>query len=239
VALDYLNEDNIAVTVLSTNVSAYDGATGSFRGVTHTLWLNPATMQVQDGVFQGVTPTTSLTALCPQLQRLPRLGGFLAEGLSSVVFLAKFAIGVVLYTPAMIPVWRSGGKCPTVPGGTYYHMVLADCGDSIYALDDYFDALADANTIFWHSLVILQQLVTPTNVEDATPLDQIFQGMANYGEGVADIWTQRASVMTMMRLPLRETAQGVWAFVQSGGARYQVRAFSFNSISYHVAQTSK
>jgi len=60
-ALEYLNEDNIAVTLLSSRVTGWDAETGAFPGATSTTyWLNPATMRAKRTVWQ-VRVLTRLT----------------------------------------------------------------------------------------------------------------------------------------------------------------------------------
>jgi hypothetical protein len=77
-SMEYLNEDNIAVTVQSSPATAWDAATASFTNATRkTYWLHPSTMRVKDTVWQTDPASSSLPTqipqLCPALQRLPRL----------------------------------------------------------------------------------------------------------------------------------------------------------------------
>jgi hypothetical protein len=236
-ALEYLNEDNIAVTVLETNVRQWRAETGTWRtgpgtGTrTRTLWLNPSTMQVQGAIWQTVLPSSRFSTLCPSQQVLPRLGSFATEVGLAGLFLLRGALFAVLYTPAMVPIWAAGNRCPAVPGGSYHHGVLANCGAGLYSLEDYFDALEDAAALFWHSLSLLGQLVAPAVGGAASPLTDVLQGMELYGRGTVDLWTARASVMTLTKLPVREGLHSIWGAVQAGAGRPQAASLAGQAAS--------
>jgi hypothetical protein len=224
-ALEYLNEDNIAVTVLSSAVTGWDPATGAFPGANRTTyWLNPATMRLKRTVWQDDPASsgipTQIPSLCPALQRLPRMGTFAAELFNAGVFLVKYAVYVVTYTPGLVPVWSSpaGARCPA-PGSALYHSVLANCGDGVYSLDDFFDSLDDAGAVFWHSLSLLARLIAPPGVPAlAEPIANVLDGMSQYGQGSVDVWAGGAGVLSLTRVPIREQAMQVWAVVQAGTA---------------------
>jgi hypothetical protein len=222
-ALEYLNEDNIAVTVLSSPVTAWDKTTGVFVGATRTTyWLNPATMRLRRTVWQDDPASagvpTQIPALCPALQRLPRVGTFAAELLNAGVFLVKYMVYAITYTPGLVPVWSAGSRCPA-PGSALYHSVLANCGEKVFALDDFFDSLDDATAVFWHSLSLVARLIAPESKPDlARPITNILDGMSQYGQGAVDAWAGGAGLLTLTRVPIREQATQVWAVVQAGTA---------------------
>jgi len=221
-AMEYLNEENIAVTLFVSNVTQYISSTGDWNGVYKTVWLNPSTMNVQDSIWQTQIPSTATSQLCPSIQRMPRMGTFLAEAVNSVLFGIKFVLFSIVYTPGMVKVWTSGnGLCPVVPGGTYYHLVLANCGNDLYSLDDFFDSLEDAASVFWYSLSAVGDIITPKNMDFASPIKDVLDGMSQYGEGTIDIWTQRASVQTLTNLPISSELTSLWGFIRGGGAPIQ------------------
>ena len=155
VALEYLNEDNIAVTVQSSFVREYNKDTLRFAGNRTrrtTYWLNPASMQLSLTIWQTGVPASNFAVLCPALQRLPRVGSFTAELGNAGIFLLQYVVSAVTLTPGMVKVWRAGGACPSVGGAAHYHSALGGCGDGMYSLDDFFDSMDDAAAIFWHSL---------------------------------------------------------------------------------------
>lgn len=223
-ALEYLNEDNIAVTVQASGVREFDEQSGTFSGpntTSKTYWLNPTTMGMRDTIWQTSVPTSSYAVLCPSMQRLPRVGSFGAELVNSAVFAVRFVVFAVAYTPGMVNVWRGGGRCPA-PGGTLGHAVLGNCGANLYSLDDFFDSLDDAAAIFWHSLSLTGQLLTPSSNPGAVaPLTQVLDGMSQYGQGTIDLWAARAGVLTLTKVPIKEQLAQLWVTVEvaaQGGA---------------------
>ncbi len=217
-ALEYLNEDNIAVTLESSPVTAWDVGTGIFTNASRTTyWLHPATMRVRRTVWQTDPASsgipTQIPALCPALQRLPRVGTFLAELGNAGVFLLKFVVYAITYTPGLAAVWGSSGgaRCPA-PGSALYHSVLANCGERVYSLDDFFDSLDDAAAVFWHSLSLLARLIAPESKPGiAKPITNVLDGMSQYGQGAVDVWAGGAGVLTLTRVPIREQAMQVCA----------------------------
>ena len=223
VALEYLNSDNIAVTVQSSHVSEYNKDTLTFGGkrtVRKTYWLHPASMALSDTIWQTAVPASNFAVLCPSLQRLPRAGSFFAEVLNSGVFLLHFALSAVLYSPGMVMVWRAGGVCPSAGGTAHYHSVLGGCGGALYSLDDFFDSVDDAGAIFWHALSQIGRLVASTAPSPAiaVPLTQVLDGMSQYGEAMVDLWSARSTVLTLTRVPVKEQLEGLWASLQPAAA---------------------
>ena len=174
--LEYLNPDNIAVRLLVSNVNQWIPGNQSFAGPRTsyvTIWLHPDTMQVASQIWQSAVPTSNLGALCPAMQRLPRIGTFYAEAINIGVFTIKATIYGIIYTPGMLQIWSSGGQCPGVTSAAgvmvsqnYYHSVLANCGSDLYSLDDAFDSMDDAAAVFWQSLLFLAQFITAAEGAD-------------------------------------------------------------------------
>jgi hypothetical protein len=229
VGLEYLNEDNIAVMVQSSHVGEYDGVTQRFDGPrtrVRTYWLNPASMAMRGTIWQTAVPSSNLAVLCPSMQRLPRVGTFGAELLNAGVFLVKTVVGAVMHTPGMVTAWRGGGGCPPVGRLATYHSVLGGCGEGLYSLDDFFDSMDDAAAVFWHSLSLVGKLVAASGPLErvAAPLSRVLDGTAQYGEATIDLWSARASVMTLTRVPVKEQVTALWASMQpaeEGGTRQQ------------------
>ena len=218
-SMEYLNEDNIAVTVQAAHVRSYDERRGTFQSggntTSRTYWLNPATMRIKPTVWETAVPSSSTAVLCPSMQRLPRVGSFMAEILNSGVFLLKFTVNSIVHTPGLVSMWRNGQVCP-VPGGSMYHSVLANCGEQAFSLEDFFDSVDDAGAIFWHSLSLIGTLISPASPAIAEPLTRVMQGMSEYGQGTIDLWAARASVLTLTQVPIRDQVTQLWGAVQSG-----------------------
>lgn len=239
-ALEYLNEDNIAVTLESSPVTAWNVLTGSFTNASRTTyWLNPATMRVRRTVWQTDPASsgipTQIPALCPAMQRLPRMGTFLAELLNAGVFLLKYVVYAITYTPGLVAVWSSSGgaRCPA-PGSAMYHSVLANCGERVYALDDFFDSLDDAGAVFWHGLSLVARLIAPaSHPAVAKPITNVLDGMSQYGQGAVDVWAGGAGVLTLTRVPIREQAMQVCL---SRPPRVFIPEFSFLGLGHRTSR---
>jgi len=153
--------------------------------------------------------------LCPAMQRLPRVGTFAAELANAGVFLVRFVTYAITYTPGLVAVWSAGPRCPA-PGSALYHSVLANCGETVYSLDDFFDSLDDAGAVFWHSLSLLARLIAPTSKPAlAQPITDVLDGMSQYGQGAVDVWAGGAGVLMLTRVPIREQAMQVCPLLSS------------------------
>jgi hypothetical protein len=239
VAMEYLNEDNIAVTVQSSHYREYDTRTLRFGGARTkwtTYWLNPSTMGLRPSIWQTAVPASNFATLCPSMQRLPRVGTFGAELANSAIFLVQMLVSGVLYTPGMVKVWQAGGGCPPVGGAANYHSVLGGCGAGLYSLDDFFDSTDDAAAVFWHSLSLLGKLVAAPEGGGSVmqPLTQVLDGTSQYGEAMIDLWSARASVLTLTRVPIKDQVDQLWASMQpasQGGVRPQGLAYGSSVLS--------
>lgn len=220
-SLEYLNEDNIAVTVLSSRVNTWDEQTAEFLNATATTyWLNPATMRLKDTVWQtdiaSSNVPTSVPQLCPELQRLPRLGTFTAEVLNAGVFLLRFVMLAITLTPGLVAAWQGGPRCPD-PGSALGHSALVNCGEDAFSLDDFFDSLDDAGAVFWHGLSLIARLITSEDKPQiASALTNMLDGMAQYGQGAVDVWAGGRGVLQMVKVPVREQAMQVWVTLKAG-----------------------
>ena len=217
-SMEYVNEDNVALVVLETIPKEFDVTTGTAAGAHttyQTYWLNPGSMQLSRTIWQAAVPQGSFGALCPAMQRLPRVGTLAAEVLNMGVFAFKWAIDAILYTPGMAVVWADGGACPAV-GATHHHSVLVNCGDGLFSLDNFFDSYDDAASVFWHGLAVLAQFVTGSAAQDGqsvNPIADVLDGMALYGESKIDFFSASFAVMTLTKVPVADEAKNMFATV--------------------------
>ena len=217
--LEYLNEDNIAVVVKYSTYAEYDVGTGAINGPNsgyRTYWLNPPTMKVSTTVWQTSVPASNYATLCPAMQRLPRVGTLGAELVNAGVFLVRWAVNAILYTPGMAPIWRDGGSCPA-PGASHRHSILMSCGQTLFSLDDFFDSLDDANAVAWHSLTVIAQLTAPAGTDPGTvsPLLDILQGMDQFGYASVDLWSARSEVISLLQVPVFDQVDKTMAVITS------------------------
>ena len=206
--LEYLNEDNIAIVMQYSTYAEYDVRTGVANG-THsgyrTYWLNPPSMRVSTSIWDTSIPSSNYATLCPAMQRLPRVGTFAAEVLNAGVFLVRWAVNAILYTPGMVPIWRAGGACPA-PAASHRHSMLMHCGQTLFSLDDFFDSLDDADAVLWHGLSVVAQLVGTTAVSNtgSNPVADFLRGMEQYGYAAVDAWSARSSVIRLLNFPIAQ-----------------------------------
>lgn len=238
--MEYLNEDNIVLVVSSSPVTSFQTSNNTFSvSYSKIYWLNPNTMQVADTIWQTTNPTGNYGALCPAMQRLPRVGSFFAEIFNAGVYLGQYVIGIPLYFPGLVGVWSAGGKCPA---RAYGHSILDNCGDDIMSLDNFFDSVQDAASIFWHSLNSISYFIQTSTETTNTPITDIIDGMAEYGEGTVDLWAIRSSVITLTNVPIKQQIVGLWGSIQSGSigtsvGNLQANVVMWGRFSYSVVSS--
>ena len=143
VSIDYINEYNLALTVLKTNLGNVDTRTLqpiSSENVTYeVLFINPDTLEFRaDKLWQPEAPSPALVAgqLCPSQRTMPNLGSLFTESLVSFVLLAELPVNIVVGIPILLPLLN--GNCPLLNRG---HSLLKTCGAELLSLDDFFDSL--------------------------------------------------------------------------------------------------
>lgn len=159
--LEYINRDNLALTVLRTALTNVNTFTLTAEDPSNaewvTLWVNPATMQIrEDHMWMPEASSAALTAgvLCPSQRRMPNLGSLVAEAFVSACLLVRLPLNVVLGLPLRF----SGQSCPVVTRG---HSLLKACGAELLSLDDFFSAIFRCNTLFWQAFVIVADSFGP------------------------------------------------------------------------------
>jgi hypothetical protein len=85
-------------------------------------------------------------------------------------------------------------------------------------------------------LAQIGRLVASTSSKSAVtaPLTQVMDGMSQYGVGMIDLWSARASVLTLTRVPVKEQLAGLWASLQpagEGGTRQQGLSYGSSAMS--------
>jgi len=178
VDLDYINEQNLALTVLRTTLANVNVFTlrpiDQSQAEYVTLWVNPDTMeQREDELWMPEASTTALAqgSLCPTQRRMPNLGSAGAEAFNAFLFALRLPVNLLLSVPIILQV--SGGRCPLLNRG---HSVLKTCGSEILSLEDMFNSLYRFNTLFWLSISIVADSFGP-----GTP-QTFLNGLAQVGE---------------------------------------------------------
>lgn len=155
--IDYINEDNIAVTVMRTTMANLNTQTlrpiDPAKATFPVIWLNPTTMEFrEDKLWMPEAPTPALTAgaLCPSMRRMPSLGSLTVEALVSGVLFLRLPLNVLVNLPVVLS--SLGGTCPVMNRG---HSLLQTCGADLLNLDDAWDAVFKCNFHFWNALAIV------------------------------------------------------------------------------------
>lgn len=162
-SMEYLNEDNIAMTVLRAPPRSIDPWTQQpvafLEDISYNVWfLNPKTMQVQEGetfVNEEEAQVISVQGrLCPSQRRLPEFGSLLMEAAVSALYFGYMPVNFLVNLPAFSnpKIFSQVEKCAPVTRG---HSLLKTCGRNIVSLDKSYEALKRANGHFWRSLSIL------------------------------------------------------------------------------------
>ena len=154
--LDYINEDNIAVTVMRTTMANLNTQTlrpiDPANATYPILWLNPTTMEYrEDRLWMPEAPSPALTAgaLCPSQRRMPNLGSIAAEALVANLLFFKLPLNVLINLPVVLT--SLDGTCPVMNRG---HSLLQTCGADLLNLDDAWDAVFKLQFHFWNALAI-------------------------------------------------------------------------------------
>lgn len=163
VDLDYINEDNLALTVMRTTLSNVD--TYSLRPLNQslveyvTIWVNPNTLEQRNDTMwmpEASSPALSQGFLCPSQRRMPNIGSLTTEAMISLVHFIRLPINLLLSFPVVLE-W-AGGKCPLLNRG---HSVLRNCGSELLSLDDFFSSVFRCNSLFWMALNIIADSFGP------------------------------------------------------------------------------
>ena len=156
----YLNEYNVAVTVLVAAPTWYDIVSKTFMAGREYIpraqyryevyYMNPKTMQLQRHAMWQEEEAKSLLAqgyLCPAMRRAPPIGSALAEIMIAATVFVRYPLSLLVNLPALAPQnLRYVRECPVITQG---HTVLRECGASILSLDFFWYSLIRGNRMLW------------------------------------------------------------------------------------------
>lgn len=163
VDLDYINEDNLALTVLKTTLSNLNvfslGAIDETLATYETIWINPNTLETRTDTLwmpEASSPALTQGFLCPSQRRMPNAGSMLAEAVNAIVFLLRMPINVFLSSPSILDF--ASNRCSLLNRG---HQLLKNCGKELFNLDDFFASVYRSNALFWQSFSIIANQFGP------------------------------------------------------------------------------
>ena len=169
-SMEYLNADNVAITVLRAAAAYIDtetmtplpGDPGQWSY--DTYFLHPVTMQLNsEQMWQADSAVTQLSSgsgtLCPEWRQMPQFGSMAAEMAASAILATRMMVTFLITAPT---VFQPGAleriaDCPLVPRG---HTMLLNCGRDFLSLDASFAAMRVANSHLWNSLSKLGRILS-------------------------------------------------------------------------------
>lgn len=248
--LEYINEENIAVTVLWAAFDEYDPFTGLLaKGATKAyykvLFLSTETMGLSETPWSREYTTTEAAAsegmLCPAMRRLPNLGSLGTELAVAGIEIARKIVDIGISLPGLVEIWDKQQSCSLVTRG---HSLLKRCGSDLLSLDNFFEALNRANAHFWRSFSLVAERIRDLDEEN---LANVVDGVAYYGESTVSPLDAYKSTVGTMRVPAQEMGdqfiQGVMPMADKAMANelaisanpLRMAQFSYDLVSSIVA----
>jgi hypothetical protein len=184
--LEYLNEGNIAVTILYAPFSEYNPLTGVLSETStiayyRIMFLNTVQMRLSDTPWNREVLDVELNQgkICPGMRQLPNVGSMFMEVISSYVNLFRPIVSVVVAIPGLVELWGAGRKCALDTQG---HSLLQSCGSEVLSLRDFFDSTNRANTLFWSGFNNVAYAIRGMG---QTHLANIVDGVAYHGDATS------------------------------------------------------
>ena len=214
-ALEYINEQNIAITVQVAD-KTYDPVKRKGVNSSYVIyWLNPQTMKVRsNAMWQVNNPLQMGNKVCYAGRSIPHLGTLATETIVSGLQLVKTITGGVVYAPAMISFWRSGGVCLQRSIG---HSILEKCGETYLNFDDFFDSMELTSSVFWGILTWLGDFISKEDAVEISPVSDLLRGFDIYGHNTIGILGLKDGTMTLANTPFATEMTSVYAFVRQIG----------------------
>jgi len=117
--------------------------------------MNPDSMEFKTTMFlPNVTVATG--QLCPNMRRMPQVGSILAEIVAMALLLVKLPIVIITAAPVITQLLT--GPCFL---DTKSHSLLANCGQELFSLEEFFESAYACNAYFWRSLAIVADYMQP------------------------------------------------------------------------------
>ncbi|EKX36199.1 hypothetical protein GUITHDRAFT_117723 [Guillardia theta CCMP2712] len=160
VSLEYINEYNVAVTVLQASMQSFDVLTRlpkpGYDGYQYVVYfVNPTTNEgPSTSMYSPLVPQSLLSEglLCPNERRMPEIGASLAEAWAGVLLFMRLPLNAVVLFPAIFSAgdWPLFTQCATVTLG---NSMLLNCGKGILNVDLAFEAWHRSSLLYYQSFV--------------------------------------------------------------------------------------
>jgi hypothetical protein len=161
--MQYINLENIAISVLRTTVADFDLETMSSRNTakTVTYFLNTITLQIRENIaWDTEVPQAVLTQgqLCPDQRRLPQVGSILTENIVAAIELVRMPFNILLNGVYIFDSWKNRKQCPLITRG---HTLLSSdsCGPEALSLKPFFDSMLRTNQMLFRSISLVTRML--------------------------------------------------------------------------------
>jgi hypothetical protein len=162
--IQYINLENIAISVLRTTVADFDLETMSSRngnGTTITYFLNTITMQIRENIaWDTEVPQAVLTQgqLCPDQRRLPQVGSIFTESLVATIQFLHMPFNLLLNGVYIFDSWKNHKECPLITRG---HTLLSSdsCGADALSLKPFFDSMTRMDQMVFRSISLVARMM--------------------------------------------------------------------------------
>ena len=202
-SLEYLNQENIAVTVLYSPLSEYNLNTFELLNSTveseyRIMFLSTFSMALRDTPWNRDVQTSQATQgqLCAAMRRIPNLGSLSTELLVAGVNLLRPIVSILVSLPGLIKIWGEDRKCALSTKG---HSLLQKCGSEILSLDDFFDAINRANSHYWSSF---NKIASGIRGAGQYKLANVVDGIAYYGDATSSPMGIYSSTINSVKIPI-------------------------------------
>lgn len=161
VSMSYINERNVAITVLEASPSYFNPVTNkayshlpkNVTAVRYVIYyLDPITMQMQTHRLWTDRNKGAVLddIICPELRRMPLLGSVLSESSIAGLEIIRMPMNVLMSFPVLadLDTFAEIRDCPVVTRG---HTLLRECGVYMFSLDRFFTAVVNANYHLWRT----------------------------------------------------------------------------------------
>jgi hypothetical protein len=238
-ALEYLNEENIAVTILKAAFIDYDLEKGVLKAnstASHydIMYLSTFSMALSSTPHNRdfLTSEAAQGQLCAGMRRFPNLGSLTAELTTAVVNFIRPVVSIMVTIPGLIEIWGKGMPCSL---NTHGHSILQLCGAEILSLDDFFDSINRANKHYWFAFTLVAQAIRS---QDQHKLANIVDGVAYYGAATSSPVGVYSQSITTAHLPIEELGHmitvKVFPYMPSSGLLVSSNPVKMAQFSYQL-----
>jgi hypothetical protein len=202
-SLEYINAENIAVTVLHAPFSEYDAETGllmenAVRSHYEVLFLSTVSMALSTTPHNRDVLISQLSQgmICPAMRRLPNMGSIWAELSIMPINLVRPIVSIIVSMPGLAKIWGEGRPCALSTSG---HSVLQKCGAGIFSLEDFFESFQRANNHIWIGVGLVASQIRGLGEQQVA---DVVDGIAYYGQAATSPITTYIGVMRGVRIPV-------------------------------------